>query len=134
MVVVRKWGEHHINKSLKQIDSNTWLVGDLVLHRSPCPSDAATWNDDGDFSSYTLTPAPIPLPSTTSLDSPYVKLVHEAGDASAVWCIGNGALCKVRDDPASRYRRLYVMCLAMIDPTCSSAGSQVELWMLHGQH
>jgi hypothetical protein len=81
MAVVRKWGEDHINKSLKQIDSNTWLIGGLVLHRSPCPSDAATWNDDGDNSSYTLTEAPTPLPSaTTPPDSPYIKLVYEAGD------------------------------------------------------
>lgn len=97
MAVVRKWGEDHINKSLKQIDSDTWLIGGLVLHRSPCPSDAATWNDDGDNSSYTLTGVPTPLPSaTTPPDSPYIKLVYEAGDASAVWSIGNNALCKVR--------------------------------------
>src|SRR6266536_2105638 len=97
MVVVRKWGENHINKSLKQIDSNCWLIGHLVLHRSPSPSDAATWNDDGDNSSYTLTDAPTPLlAATTPVDSPYIKLVHEAGDASAVWSIGKNALCKVR--------------------------------------
>ncbi|KAH8760747.1 hypothetical protein BGZ57DRAFT_582925 [Hyaloscypha finlandica] len=97
MVVVRKWGEDHISKSLKQIDSNTWLIGGLVLHRSLHPSDAATWNDDGDNSSYTLTDAPTPLlAATTPPDSPYIKLVHEAGDASAVWSVGNNAFCKVR--------------------------------------
>ena len=85
MAVVRKWGEDHINKSLKQIDSNAWLIGGLVLHRSPCASEKATWNDEGDNSSYTLTEAPTPLPSaTTPPDSPYIKLVYEAGDASAV--------------------------------------------------
>jgi hypothetical protein len=96
MVVVRKWGENHINKSLRQIDSNTWLVGSLILKRSPCTSDVATWNDDGDHSSYTLTEASVPLPITTSPDSPYITLVHEAGDASAVWSIGYNAFCKVR--------------------------------------
>lgn len=94
MVVVRKWGENHINKSIKQIDSNTWLIGGLVLHRFPYPSDTATWNDDN--SSYTLAKAPTSLPFTTLPDSPYIKLVHEAGDASAVWSIGNNAFCKVR--------------------------------------
>ncbi|KAJ8109196.1 hypothetical protein OPT61_g7639 [Boeremia exigua] len=96
MVVVRKWGEDYINKSLRQIDSNSWLIGSLVLHRSPCSSDEATWNDDGDYSSYTLTEAPTPLPITTSPNSPYITLVHEAGDASAVWSIRDSAICKVR--------------------------------------
>jgi hypothetical protein len=97
MAIVRKWGENHINKSLKQIDSNAWLIGDIVLHQSPFPSETAIWNDDGDNSSYTLTEAPTLLPSaTTLLDSPYIKLVYEAGDASAVWSVGNNALCKVR--------------------------------------
>ena len=31
----RKWGEDHISKSLKQIDSETWLVGGLVIHPIP---------------------------------------------------------------------------------------------------
>ncbi|KFY89015.1 hypothetical protein V500_05991 [Pseudogymnoascus sp. VKM F-4518 (FW-2643)] len=97
MVAVRKWGDDHINKSIRQINLDTWLIDGLVLHRSPCLSNAATWNVDGDNSSYTLTEAPTPLPSaTTPLDSPYIKLVYEAGDASAVWSIGNNALCKVK--------------------------------------
>ena len=90
-------GEDHINQSLKQIDSNTWLIGGLVLRRSPSSSDTATWNDDSDNSSYTLTEAPSHFPSAiTPPNSPYIKLVHEAGDASAVWLIGNNAFCKVR--------------------------------------
>ncbi|KFY01087.1 hypothetical protein O988_02921 [Pseudogymnoascus sp. VKM F-3808] len=97
MPVERKWGEDHINKSLGQINQDSWVIGGLVLHRAPHLSDAATWNDDGDNSSYTLTKAPTLLPSvTTPPDSPYIKLVHEAGDASAVWSIGNNAFCKVR--------------------------------------
>jgi hypothetical protein len=97
MVVVRKWGEDHINTSLRQIDSSTWLIGDLVLHRSLDRFDAATWNDGTDNSSYKLTKATTPLPSaTTPPDSPYIKLVHEAGDVSVVWSIGSIALCKVR--------------------------------------
>lgn len=96
MVVVCKWGEDHINKSLKQIDSSTWLIGPIILHRSPYSSDTATWNDDSDNSSYTLTELPHPPPSTTMPNSPFIKLVHEAGDASAVWSIGESAFCKVR--------------------------------------
>lgn len=67
-----------------------------MLHRSPGTSVTATWNDDIDNSSYTLAKAPVVLPPTTRLNSPYITLVHEAGDASAVWSIGHSALCKVR--------------------------------------
>ena len=77
---------------MKQIDENTWLTGNVVLHRS----DTAAWNDGSDNSSYTLTKASSPLPTTTTANSPYIKLVHEAGDASAVWSIGTNAFCKVR--------------------------------------
>lgn len=92
----RKWGEDHINKSIKQIDTDSWLVGHMLLRRYPYQSDIALWNDDQDGSSYSLTEAPVPYHSTSKIDSPYFKLVHEAGDASAVWSIGNVALCKVR--------------------------------------
>ena len=30
------------------------------------------------------------------MNSPYIKLIHEAGDASAVWSIGGNGICKVR--------------------------------------
>lgn len=97
MPYVRKFGEDHISKSLKQIDSNTWLIGGLILHRSPFSSETATWNDDGDNSSYKVTEAPTPLPSaTTPPDSPYIKKVYEAGCAHVIWRLGNKAFCKVR--------------------------------------
>jgi hypothetical protein len=32
MAIVRKWGEDYINKSLKQINLNTWLISGLVLY------------------------------------------------------------------------------------------------------
>ena len=96
----RKYGEDHINKSIKQINSETWLIGNLILHRSPYPSNKATWNDDVDKSSYTLTIAPTPLPSaTTPADSPHITLVNEAGDAMVLWRIGHKVCCK-----ASYYR------------------------------
>ncbi|KAF9733830.1 hypothetical protein PMIN06_010471 [Paraphaeosphaeria minitans] len=93
MAVERKYGNNHINQSLKQIDSNSWLVGSFILRRSPYRSEHATWND-GD-ASYTLMRTTA-LWTTTELNNPYIKLVHEAGDASAVWSIGNTAFCKVK--------------------------------------
>ncbi|PVH90207.1 hypothetical protein DM02DRAFT_621128 [Periconia macrospinosa] len=97
MVVRRKGGKDHINQSFKQIDSSTWLIGSLMLSRSPDLSNNATWNDISDNSSYTLTVAPTFHDLTTSSpNSPFINLVHEAGDASAVWSIGNCAFCKVK--------------------------------------
>ena len=97
MVTARDWGDGHIKNSLKQTDSNTWLLGRFMLNRSPYPSDTATWNDETDNSSYTLTTAPITKPPQLSQpDSPYISVVHEAGDASVIWAIGSVALCKIR--------------------------------------
>lgn len=95
MVAVRGWGENHINKALKQATSNTWVIGNLVLSRSQGHLKTATWIDAVDDSSYTITTCPNYLPSAF-VDSPHIKLIHEAGDASAVWAIGNSAICKVR--------------------------------------
>ncbi|KAJ8131820.1 hypothetical protein O1611_g1800 [Lasiodiplodia mahajangana] len=97
MVDKRKWGDQHINKSIKQIDAATWLIGDFILNRSPTQCDQTHWNDDRDHSSYYLSKRPSRVPvSTTPLDTPYIQLVHESGDASAVWSIGSTVLCKAR--------------------------------------
>jgi len=57
----------------------------------------AIWNNNGDNSSYILTGVPTSLPSATiPPDSPYIKLVYKAGNASAVCSIGNNILYKVR--------------------------------------
>ena len=89
---------HPASSLFRPIPRDTTLRdSNLVLHRSPCLSDVATWNDDGDNSSYTLTEAPTPLPSATKLpDSSCIKLVYEAGDACAIWRIGNEVCCKAR--------------------------------------
>ena len=99
-----RWGEDHINKSLKQVDDNTWLMGRFILRRYTADHSSATWIDSVDGSAWSLKEAPDgPLPvvptstsSTTGIDSPYFKLIHEAGDVSAVWAIGNDVICKTR--------------------------------------
>lgn len=89
--------ENDISKSLKSIDSTTWLLGSFLLRRSPLPEQTATWADESDNSSYTLTKALDPHHYTTSsLDSPHVKLVYTAGNVSAVWAVGADAFCKVK--------------------------------------
>jgi hypothetical protein len=66
------------------------------LRRLPEPSGFVTWEDD-DGSVFSLAIAPRSLSILTmNVDSPHVKLIHEAGDASAIWSIGNNAVCKAR--------------------------------------
>ena len=89
--------------SIKQVDENTLLIGDLILHSSSGRSDTSTsditsWYDSADNLSYTLTNAPIPPPPTVPLcmDNPKIVLVYDVGNCSAVWSIGNDAFCKVK--------------------------------------
>ncbi|OAG04876.1 uncharacterized protein CC84DRAFT_1196889 [Paraphaeosphaeria sporulosa] len=97
MAVERKYDNDHIKQSLKQINPESWLVGSLILRRLPYFSENAVWNDSDDNSSYELKQAPNLYDWTAmELDSPYITLIHEAGDASAVWSIGNNAFCKVK--------------------------------------
>lgn len=96
----------HVRESIKKVDQNAWLIGDLILHSSSGRSDASSWYDPTDNLSYTLTKAPTPpLPAVPLLaHDPRIVLVYEAGDSSAVWSIGNNAFCKVKllvEDAAS---------------------------------
>ena len=85
-----------VRECIRQVDSSTWLIGTFILHRSSCPSKSATWNDDSDGSSYTLTAAPTPRPAATSLpdDHSLIKQVYKAGYGST-WSIRSNAFCKV---------------------------------------
>ncbi|KAL2362010.1 hypothetical protein RJZ56_005082 [Blastomyces dermatitidis] len=87
-----------VRESVKQVDPSRWLIGSLMLRRSSFASDTVTWKDDGDNSNYTLMDAPTPRPPTTPLppNDPYIVLVYDAGDSSAVWSIGHNAFCKVK--------------------------------------
>ncbi|KAH8729115.1 hypothetical protein GQ44DRAFT_747421 [Phaeosphaeriaceae sp. PMI808] len=97
MADCRKFGDQRILKSLKQIDQQTWLIGNLILQRIPDSSTKfAIWEDE-DGSSFLLSAARKPLPpASIEIDSLYITLIHEAGDASAVWAIRNNAICKAR--------------------------------------
>ncbi|TVY76077.1 hypothetical protein LSUE1_G005430 [Lachnellula suecica] len=86
-----------IRETIKEVDSNTWVIGCLIVHRSSGYCDTATWFDDSDDSSYTVTNAPTPPPLATSLlpSNPHIVQIHDIGDGSAVWAIGSKVFCKV---------------------------------------
>jgi len=97
MATVPKQGKVHIYESLKQIDSDTWRIGSFILHRTSGSSATATWTDESDNSSYTLTKASSSHPpATSSPNSPHISIIHQCGDASIVWAIGKSAVCKIR--------------------------------------
>ena len=97
----RRYGEDHINKVFKQINPNTWLVGNILMRRIepgfPMHEFHNTiWIDEEDGSSYSLQETNPALYSTEAVNSPYIPFIHEAGDASAVWAIGSNTICKIK--------------------------------------
>lgn len=87
-------GQRHVRDSIREVDDQSWLIGDTLLLSRTTSSNGA-WAD-GNGRGYQLTEAPAPLPPSRPLsDTSEIKLVYDAGDASAVFRIGE-AFCKVR--------------------------------------
>jgi hypothetical protein len=89
-----------INKSLKQVDQKRWHIGSFVceLIQSTPPADAVVvWHDHD--STYILRKKRDDETASETFAgfSDEIKLVHEGGDASAIWSIGSNAFCKVKD-------------------------------------
>ncbi|KND86903.1 hypothetical protein TOPH_08474 [Tolypocladium ophioglossoides CBS 100239] len=76
------------------------LFGDrILLSRRPEPTPGMSWSD-GNGSFYTMSEAPTPPPPSRPLSATtHIKKVYDAGDASAVWDLGD-AFCKAKNlDP-----------------------------------
>lgn len=93
---------NQVRESVRQIDGDSWLVGDqFVVRRLSQASADGLWKDSDGFS-YIVSDAVDPLLPTTGplpADS-HVRLVHDAGDASAVWSFGE-AFLKIKITPPS---------------------------------
>ncbi|RDW76847.1 uncharacterized protein DSM5745_06839 [Aspergillus mulundensis] len=89
---------NHVRDSIRVVDPNTWLIGPLILRRTCGHSETATWYDPGDDASYTIIDAPAVHPHANPVmgDDSTFKLVYDAGDATAVWSVGNSAYLKVK--------------------------------------
>ncbi|KAI3552336.1 hypothetical protein CSPX01_00085 [Colletotrichum filicis] len=84
-----------VKNSIREIDCNTWSVGErLLLSRTPtAPADR--WWSDGCGSFYSISElagTPPPSRPLSTLSSNFVRLIYEAGDSSAVWAIGDAFL------------------------------------------
>ncbi|KAJ0161698.1 hypothetical protein CTA2_5793 [Colletotrichum tanaceti] len=112
-----------VNESLREIDSQTWLVGDrLLLSRSSTASPNDLWGDGcGSFYSVSVSEAPgTPLAShalsTTSSD--LIRLVYDAGGISAVWEIGNAFLkVKMSNSPSTTREHVTIACVKATTPS-----------------
>ncbi|CRL28664.1 Autophagy-related protein 3, N-terminal [Penicillium camemberti] len=77
------------SRSMRMVDENTWLIGALILDHYRGYSDIATWYNQGDSWSYTLSdalnlsPPSVPFPA----DHPTIVEVYDA--------LGNSYFCKI---------------------------------------
>ncbi|KAF4964521.1 hypothetical protein FZEAL_10859 [Fusarium zealandicum] len=88
--------ECQVRDSVRQIDEDSWLIAnEFIICRQAVASFGSLWGDNNGYH-YTVIAAPYPTPATTTLpsNSP-IQLVHDAGDASAVWAFG-GAFLKFK--------------------------------------
>ncbi|KAI1955818.1 hypothetical protein LOZ58_006629 [Ophidiomyces ophidiicola] len=87
-----------VRETIRQVSESSWLVGDLLLQRSPGLSISATWNDPAANAHYTLTDAPSPPPVSTLLpaDSQFISKIYDAGDATAVFAIEHCIVLKIK--------------------------------------
>lgn len=89
-----------INASIREISDNSWLIADhLMLGRQETdyPGSLASWSDENG-AVFVLSTASAPIPKTRALSatSGLLQKVYDAGDASAVWRVGE-AFIKLKD-------------------------------------
>ncbi|MCJ1328497.1 hypothetical protein MMC10_005174 [Thelotrema lepadinum] len=97
-------GEDHITKVFRQIDPNSWLVGDILIRRTESESACSAaygagdyaWIDEQDGSTYSLQKTDPRLHKTAEINSSFVRVVYQACYTSAVWSIGSSMMCKVK--------------------------------------
>lgn len=67
-----------VRESIREIDGNSWLIGNKLLLSRASLSEC-TWGD-GNGGGYSISDAPLPLPESRPLsDTSDIKLVYDAG-------------------------------------------------------
>lgn len=86
-----------IRNSVVQTSPSTWRLGCTIecdRTAEPDETSVAAWKDGEDWYILRLATSEQPLDATPA-NSHEVRLIHEGGTLSAVWAIGNNAICKV---------------------------------------
>ncbi|KAB5515598.1 kinase-like domain-containing protein [Coniochaeta sp. 2T2.1] len=82
----------HVRDSVRQIDPQSWLIGGEFVVSRRRSAQGSLWGDSHGWGYTILDPPPFP-PSTSPLPpESHVRLIHDAGDASAVWTFGHAFL------------------------------------------
>ncbi|KAK2051048.1 hypothetical protein LY76DRAFT_529292 [Colletotrichum caudatum] len=112
-----------VNSSIREIDSQTWLIGDrLLLSRSSAASPRCLWSDGcGSFYRISeVTEAPPVLQSLSTPSLELIRLVYDAGDSSAVWAIGNAFLkIKISNQPRTTREHVTLAGVKAMKPSFS---------------
>ncbi|KAL4899580.1 hypothetical protein BDW74DRAFT_183536 [Aspergillus multicolor] len=91
--------DNPVRESIKVVDNDTWLIGPILLHRTARPLRYSNLvRPFGRNTSYEASKAADPLLAAVPLPPRdfTIALVHDVGDAYAVWLVGNSALLKVK--------------------------------------
>ncbi|KAH6985592.1 kinase-like domain-containing protein [Ilyonectria destructans] len=80
-----------VRDSVRQIDDNSWLIGNkLLLHRTSV-AENCLWHTDGLYYTLSDDSSLFPAPETLPTDS-YVCPLYSSADVSAVWRFGDAFL------------------------------------------
>ncbi|KAF5019687.1 hypothetical protein F66182_8284 [Fusarium sp. NRRL 66182] len=119
---------YHVRDSMRQIDDNSWLIGDKILI-SRTSSSECTWG--GSDGGYTVSETPYPLPETQPASANAdIERVEDMGDQIATFRIGD-ALCKVKDIRVPQATREHVTLAWLKERTWSFAIPEV---LYHAEH
>lgn len=91
----------HVRDWVMQIDATSWLIGNKHILRhtqGPRKEDCnCLWENPNDGSHYTLSAAPVPRSNVGPLaPGGHARLIHDAGDESAVFSFGDSLIIKIR--------------------------------------
>lgn len=126
-----------VRESVRQLGPDSWVIGgSILLSRTSSPSGLPNTWSDGNGAYFTVSNdkfncKPLPLGALLPADGPIQK-VHDAGDASAVWRIGD-AFLKVRALHSTKHTREHVTLDYLSDPTKSKLTFPIPRALFHSE-
>ncbi|KFA80208.1 hypothetical protein S40288_09886 [Stachybotrys chartarum IBT 40288] len=79
----------HVKDSLKQIDENSWLVGETLILRRNISAEKFLGKDSQTGHYYTICEAPAAIAAKEVPSDSHIRLIHQGAHISAVWSLGD---------------------------------------------